>query len=261
MKLSGLLSGNHRCEQTHNATRATQCDNMTRTAAVISAELGAANDAADALAGKLAAAQGELNEARSQYDTGVQAYALETAGEPDRSRLEAAISKTDALRRVSQTNRGEIAKLATELAAVELAETVTSDRELIPALTADATAKLEAFEQSASETKRAETKLFDALFGRSGLKREFATAELNTKARAARFELRDRSISAAKRLGYSINPDFETDGNINMAAPQRQHEIEMANYERDIERRRECAGIPMECGELLPEDADWSTIQ
>ena len=59
---------------------------------------------------------------------------------------------------------------------------------------------------------------------------------MNHEARVARFDIRDRAIAAAKRLGYAINPDFHTDGELNMGSPERQTEVAIADCERGAQR-------------------------
>jgi hypothetical protein len=75
--LSELLGGKRHTEQD---------DNTMRTTAELNAALNAAMNAAGVVVGKLTAAQCELDDARREYDTGVQAYALDTAREPNRIR-------------------------------------------------------------------------------------------------------------------------------------------------------------------------------
>jgi hypothetical protein len=191
-----------------------------RDSATIRAELGMARDSVTPLAEKLAIAQRELSEAQQQYDAGIQGFALgHTPVEPDRGALAAAGAKSDALRRISVELDRSIKRLASELAASELAEVVAAGGERLQPLVVAAEACLDEFQRAVIAAKQAENALFEVLFNeRSGLKQTFVGDDNSTIARKTRFTINREAQATAQQCGYRINSRFETDGEVNLGA-------------------------------------------
>jgi glycerol-3-phosphate O-acyltransferase len=241
LKLDTFLPGRHPAEQTATP----------RTAATISAELDAAKAAVDTLASKIATAQEELNHARAEYDASVGRYALGGGREPDHTPVEKEISKLEALRRVLRDHQATMARLSTELVAAQRAESATNDEATTDALIADAESKLETWKRLAAEKKEAEQALFNALF-RSPLKGDYVS-EIGSRARAARFAIRDQAIAAAKEIGCDISPDFESDGNFNTHA--RAWDAHTLDMHRDAKRISQSIPYdPADVGERIVEE-------
>ena len=189
-----------------------------RTSATIRAELGVAEDSLQPLHEKMSAAQSELTSAQQRYDAGVQAFALgESHAEPDRGELQAAVSKADALQRITRQQESAVQDLTGELQAAELAEAIIAGRERLTPLRALTETKFEQFSTALAAAKAAEKELFNLLFDQgSGLKQRFPSAELQTEATKVRHSLRNRVEEVAGEFGFAINSRFETDGEINL---------------------------------------------
>jgi hypothetical protein len=189
--------------------------------ATVRQELELTREATASLSEKLAVARAELTDAQRRYDGGMEAHALGTGREPDRSELHLALARHDALHRIHQQRQTAVATLARELAELELAEAIRTGREMLPAMVARAEACLEQFEQGMSTANRAERGLFTALFDENGLKHAFVSEDLRREAQCARNSIRKRAEAIAQKAGYPLDARFETDGNRNVGMEEK----------------------------------------
>lgn len=225
-----------------------------RNAVEIRAALGIAKEAAKTLADRLASAQIELADANSAYENDMREFALGRANEPDRTRMQSAIALVSALQKLSQEQQREIEALTIDLGFAEFQDKTAADQQKLDSLTLESQDALQTFEIAVRAVRLAEEKLFGLLFGeKSGLKQQFSTSEQQNLAWVTRCGLRDQAIAMAKVHGYKINPDFATDGNPNLADPDRQWEAHSDRMAQEATRIGECAGAPREMGALVPD--------
>ncbi len=195
-----------------------------RTEIEVQAELDFARASIEPLRAKLKAARQQVETAQYGFDLAAKAFALgQTAAEPDRGELQAAIALSDALRRVSSDQERIITRLGAELAAARLAEATAIDSDRLPLLIASAEAAYDEFARAASEFRRAESVLFSALFDtRTGLRQQFTASDVQFAAKRAMCTTSVRAQELARKHGLfeAIHANFETHGEENLGRAQ-----------------------------------------
>ncbi len=191
---------------------------LDRTAARLRAELETAKSSAARLSENLGESEQQLATTQAAYDAAILVY-LAGGNEPSRADLQAVLGRVAALRRLQAEVESRISALAAELTATELLENVTTSRERFPGLVARAQNRLEEFQHAVIAVHNAEQRLFEVLYGPDGLKGAWPS-DLEREAMKTRCAISLQARETARLNRYSINPDFETDGNPNLWASE-----------------------------------------
>jgi hypothetical protein len=179
-------------------------------------ELDAAVTSKDQVAASLANAQQDLAETQASFDRETQAFALgKLRSEPNPARLHDAIARVDALRRSHLAAVNSVARLQPQVSNAELEERTETERHELQQMVCRAESKFAEFEAAISAAQQIENVLFDALFERTtGLRRAFATPEIQTEANQLRRSLCDRVVVLAQTSRHAVHPRFSTDGEV-----------------------------------------------
>jgi hypothetical protein len=189
------------------------------TAARLRVELEIAKSCVARLAESLSESEQQLATVQAAYDAAIRDYLLIGKNEPDRTELQAALSKVASLHRIVKETQDHVPALTAELALAEALENVTASQERFPVLVAHAQTRLEEFQRAVTAVRNAEEALFGALYRPDGLKGAWPS-ELEREAMKARCVISFQARETARLNRCSINPDFETDGNPNLWASE-----------------------------------------